>query len=537
MVLAGKKMLKRETYLVLTLLCVCLIVFFFRLGTRPLWDRAEGKHAVTSKEMVLSGDWITTTFNGENFYDKPILFNWLAALSFLVFGFTEFAARLPAAILGFGCVVVTYLLGRRMFGPTAGFLGGMILATSVLFITLSRSVVHDISLVFFVTLGLYFFYLGYTSDQRRRTYFLLFYGCLGFAVLAKGPIGVLLPGLIIGLLLLLKGQLRFLKEMEMAWGLVIFLMIAAPWYVLISLKNSDYAGYFFIENNILRFLSPKAHHARPFWFYIPLLLGGFSPWSFFLPLAFIRAFRGGWKSMNEGTLFLILWCGVIFLFFSAASSKGNTYLLPLFPAASLLVAVLWRELFEAPNPWLRKGFIYSLLPLVLTFLGGAVYPLVDPLTIVEEKYGVDLMKMILFSFIMVATLAFSFVTLLWKQYRICFAAHVGLVVFGILVFIIQIAPLINPYRSTIGLAQRLDGMAAPGEKMVFFRRIRTSALFYVNRKAVRIIHDHDLIKYLTSNPTALVIMHKRHLERVELLKRISYVIDRVGNDLLVAARN
>ncbi len=247
MVLDGEKMLKRETTLVLILLCVCLILFFFRLGTRPLWDRAEGKHAVTSKEMVLSGDWITTTFNGENFYDKPILFNWLAALSFLVFGFTEFAARLPAAILGFGCVVVTYLLGRRMFGPTAGFLGGMILATSVLFITLSRSVVHDISLVFFVTLGLYFFYLGYTSDQRRRIYFLLFDGCLGFAVLAKGPIGVLLPGLIIGLLLILKGQLRFLKEMEMGWGLLIFLMIAAPWYVLISLNNSDYAGYFLLK--------------------------------------------------------------------------------------------------------------------------------------------------------------------------------------------------------------------------------------------------------------------------------------------------
>ena len=287
-------MSKSERNLVLILLCVCLIVFFFRLGTRPLWDRAEGKHAVTSKEMVLSGDWITTTFNGENFYDKPILFNWLAALSFLVFGFTEFAARLPAAILGLGCVGVTYLLGRRMFGPTTGFLGGMILATSVLFITLSRAVVHDMALVFFMVLAQYFFYLGYTVEGRRKTYFLLFYGCLGFAVLAKGPIGVLLPGLIIGLLLLLKGQLRFLKEMEMGWGLLIFLMIAAPWYVLISLKNSDYAGYFFIENNIMRFLSPEADHARPFWFYFPVLLGGFSPWSFFLTLAFIRAVRGGW---------------------------------------------------------------------------------------------------------------------------------------------------------------------------------------------------------------------------------------------------
>jgi len=493
-------------------------------------------HAVTSKEMVLSGDWITTTFNGENFYDKPILYNWIAAIAFLIFGFTEFAARLPAAILGFGCVVVTYLLGRRMFGFTTGFLGGIILTTSGMFLALSRSVVHDISLVFFVTLALFFFYLGYTSDQRRRTYFLLFYASLGFAVLAKGPVGVVLPGLVIGSLLLLKGRLRFMKDMEMGWGILIFLVIAVPWYVLISLNNSDYAGYFFIENNIMRFLSSEAHHARPFWFYFPVLLGGFSPWSFFLPLAFIHAFQGGWKSMNEGTLLLVLWFGVMFLFFSAASSKGNAYLLPLFPAASLLVGNLWRELFEAPTPWLRKGFIYSLLPLILTFVAGLVYPLVDPPTIVEEKYGVDLMKINLFGSILVGTLAFSFVALLKKYYRVCFGVAAGLMVLGGLVFIVLVAPLINPYRSTIRLAQKFDAMAVPGEKMVFFRRIRDSALFYADRKAVRIVNDGKLIEYLRSNPKALVIMHKRHLERVELLKRISYVIEREGNDVLIAVR-
>ncbi len=529
-------MSKSERKLVLILLCICLTLLFFRLGSRPLWNVDEGMHAVTSKEMVLTGDWITTTYNGEKFYDKPILYNWFAAIAFLLFGFTEFAARLPAAILGFGCVVVTYLLGRKMFGPTTGFLGGIILTTSGMFMALSRSVVHDISLVFFVTLALFFFYLGYESHQRRRTHFLIFYASMGFAVMAKGPIGVVLPGLLIGLLLMLKGRLRFLKDMEMGWGILIFLLIAAPWYVLISLNNSDYAGYFFIENNILRFFSPTAHHTRPFWFYIPILMGGFSPWSFFLPLAYIHAFRGGWRSMNEGTLFLILWFSVIFLFFSAASSKGNAYLLPLFPAASLLVGNLWCELFEAPTPWLRKGIIYSFLPLVLAFVGGLVYPLVAPPPFVEEKYGVDLMKINLLGSILVGILGFSFVALLKKHYRACFGITTGLMVLVGLVFIVLVAPLINPYRSTMRLAQKLDAMAAPGEKMVFFRRIRDSALFYADRKAVRIVDDGKLIEYLRSNPEALVIMHKRHLERVELLKSISYVIDRQGNDLLVAPR-
>ena len=121
---------KTEKALVLVLLAVCLTLFFFRLGSIPLFDRDEGLHAVTSKEMVLSGDWITTKFNGQNFYDKPVFFDWLVALSFEVLGFTELAARLPAALLGLGCVIVTYLLGRKMYNPVTGFLGGMILATS-----------------------------------------------------------------------------------------------------------------------------------------------------------------------------------------------------------------------------------------------------------------------------------------------------------------------------------------------------------------------------------------------------------------------
>ena len=160
-----KKMLKRETYLVLILLGVCLILFFFHLGTRPLWDREEGKHATTSKEMVLNSDWVTTTLNGETFYDKTVLHNWFVALCYLVFGFTEFAARLPAAVLGLGCVMVTYLLGRRIFGPTTGFLAGMVLATSGLFISISRSVVHDISLVFLFPLP----YFSFTWVSQAKT--------------------------------------------------------------------------------------------------------------------------------------------------------------------------------------------------------------------------------------------------------------------------------------------------------------------------------------------------------------------------------
>jgi 4-amino-4-deoxy-L-arabinose transferase-like glycosyltransferase len=344
-----KKMnLKDETLFLLALLLLCSFLFFFHLGARPLWDRDEGEHASTSKEMLLSGDWVTPKLNGENFYDKPVLHYWFVAVSFLIFGITEFAARLPAALLGLGGVLITYGLGRRMFGPTAGFLAGVILATSPEYYMLSRTVVHDISLVFFITLALLFFYRGFQEEKHRRRRFLLFYVFLGFAVLAKGPVGIVLPAVIVGLFLILTKRPGFLREMEIGWGLLIFLAVAAPWYVLVSARNADYGSYFFIKNNVMRFLSSRAQHRGPLYYYFPALFGGLFPWSCFLPLALIGAFRGLLKKGNEARLFLVLWVAVTFLFFSVARSKLSTYILPLFPAVSLLVGGLWSDLTPGP---------------------------------------------------------------------------------------------------------------------------------------------------------------------------------------------
>jgi hypothetical protein len=184
------KFFQKESVLISALMIICLILFFFNLGDRALWDIDEGMHAATSKDMVLSGDWLTPQYNGEKFYDKPPLHNWLVAISFMIFGFTEFAARLPAALLGLGCVMVTYLMGRQIFGPRAAFLSAVVLATSAEYFVLSRVVVHDISLAFFMTVALALFYLGYNSEKHRRSLFLLGYAAMGFSVLAKGPVGV-----------------------------------------------------------------------------------------------------------------------------------------------------------------------------------------------------------------------------------------------------------------------------------------------------------------------------------------------------------
>ena len=292
-------------------------------------------HAATSKDMVLSGDWTTPTLNGEPFFDKPAFHNWLVALSFVVFGVTEFAARLPNAMLGLGCVLVAYLMGRRLYGPGAGFLGAVVLATAAEFFVLSRTVVHDMSLTFFVTLGFALWFIGYSKNAKERRWFLLSYAAFGGAMLAKGPIGVLLPGAVVFLFLLARRELHFLGRMSLGWGLLIGLLVATPWYLAVSLRNPDYARYFFIELNFGSFLSEAAHHPEPFHYYLPVLLVGFIPWSFFLPAALVRVWQRKGEDTHGGTVFLLLWAGLYLAFFSAAESKLATYILPVFPATGV----------------------------------------------------------------------------------------------------------------------------------------------------------------------------------------------------------
>ncbi len=510
---ALRKSRQRDILFLSALLLLCLILFFFLLGNRPLWDVDEGMHAATSKDMVLSGDWITPQFNGKNFYDKPVLFNWLAAISFLLFGFTEFAARLPAAVLGTGCVLVTYFLGKRMFSPTVGLLGGAILATSMEFVVLSRVVVHDIALTFFITLALYFFYLGYADKSHRKTVWFAFYASLGFAVLSKGPIGVLLPGLIIFLFLIIKQRLNIIRDMRLGWGLLIFLAIAAPWYGLIILKNEDYAGYFFIQQNLAYFFSGESRHPRPFYYYIPILVGGFFPWFLFLPTALFRALRKGLGNPNDGTLFLVLWFGAIFLFFSTASSKLATYILPLFPAISLLVAALWGDLWILPSQdGPRKGILYPLAFFMAATTVVMVYMLVRPLDALFVNYGIAPERINILGGIMVACTALIFFLFLSRHYKSAFAAMTGMIVIGLMMFLVLIVPYINPYRSTKGLAEIVDPLLPQDEKLTFFHRLQDTTLFYTDRKATILWGKKSIVDFLASDKRVFCVMEKKYFD-------------------------
>jgi 4-amino-4-deoxy-L-arabinose transferase-like glycosyltransferase len=528
---------KQDGRFLLLLCALCLVVFFFQLGDRPIWDIDEGKHASTSKDMVLTGDWITPRVNGINFYDKTPLFNWFAAISFIVFGFTEFAARFPAALLGLATVLVTYLFGRRLFDSRAGLLAGVVLATSPEVILLSRTVVHDISLTFFISLALYFFYSAFANQRRRRIHLLLSYAAMGFAVLAKGPIGLLLPGMIIGLFLLAKGRLNFLKEMALGWGALIFLIVAAPWYVLISVRNPDYLSYFFLKQNLGNFLSKtQARHPRPFYYFVPVLLGGMLPWSFLVPLAFLRPLERKLQKIDDGVLFLLCWFLVIFLFFSAANSKLGTYILPALPAAALLIGRAWHEIMTAPTPGLHRGAVWSLAPVPVLFLTATVYVfmLQAPVKKIQMQYGMNLSDLYGFSIALTAIVTTAFLFLAFRYYRAAFTTLAATFVVGIIVVNTVFIPLIDPYRSTKGLAKEMDTLLPPGERLVFFWTIRDSALFYTNRLATVLTTEEQLLDHLASNKRVWCVIERDDFEKFDRAAKASVVLRREGDKLLIS---
>jgi 4-amino-4-deoxy-L-arabinose transferase-like glycosyltransferase len=525
---------KADRRQILVLVAICLFLYFFMLGARALWDHDEGIHAAMARNMVETGDWVTPTFNGEGFYDKPALFNWLGALSFEALGFTELAARLPSAVLGLASVLLTFLLGRRLFGSTVGFLGGLILATSGLFMVLSRAVQYDIVLTFFTTLSLFLFYSGVVDEKHRRHYFLSFYVAAAFAVLAKGPLGLVIPALVIGPYLLLTRRLGLLREMQIGWGALIVVAIASPWYILMGLRNEDFLSHFFLGQNVGYFLSPESRHPEPFYFYLLVLPGLLFPWTAFLPLAIYRPLRDPQSRSRDPIRFLLVWVIVIFVFFSLSVSKLETYLLPLFPAVALLIALLWEKLLTTRNEGLRRGLFWFHLPIVAISLASVVYVWLYPPLEKSLRYGID--QKVLLAFVLpIAGFLTASLWLLWsRRYAACLAALVGVMVSGLVVFTTVFAPATDPYRSTKDLALELDPRLPPGEEIAFFSRLRDSALFYTGRGAVVFKDPQELDRYFASEGRAFCLVEDRYLSKLDEIADRFTVVDKVGNKVLLS---
>ena len=351
----------------LALAALCGLAYGQQLGSLGLMDKTEGLFVEIPREMLTTGDWITPRWNGELFFDYPVWGYWMVALSFRMFGVSEWAARLPVALAASATVFALFAtlmlvapakelphlrVGRALLGST-------VLALSPGWLGWGRSSVTDMFLASGISLALLGFVLAHSAREERPWQRPLGYVALavfcGIAVLAKGPVGLLLPGLVMLVFWVLNGTvLEQLRSTPWIPLVLLFLGVAAPWYGMATAANgSEFLGRFLGFSNLERFTTVIYDHPGPPWFYLPWVLILLFPWSLFLPVACVRlrVWRlGVWRHSspaNDLPLIGLLWLVVMVAFFSAAATKLPGYILPALPGGALLVALLFAPLTPA----------------------------------------------------------------------------------------------------------------------------------------------------------------------------------------------
>jgi len=536
------------------LLVLCALLFFLGLGALGLTDRDEGSNAEAAREMVASGDWLTPTLNGTPRFAKPILIYWLIACSYLVFGVSEFTARLPSALFGTLLVLMQYAFATRLLGPTVGFRAALMLLLNFEVLAIGRMVLTDMVLVFFTTLSIFSFFLAMEGEGRAKRWYWGFYVGVALATLTKGPVGVLVPLLaVIPYLLFTRRWREVVAECRLLTGTAVFLLIAAPWYAAMFLLHG--AGYAASArgDTLTRFFSVIGGHGGTILFYIPILLFGFFPWSGFLPSALVEALRERQDPQRALQALCAVWILGVFLFFTLSSTRLPHYIAPLFPAAALLVAASWDRSLSAEGG--RAGSVSFWLTLGVGCLLGLAFVGLDwgyerfNAQIAQEfpaaaQVEPGWVPMAIGFLILVGMGLFGYASLTAGRAGLGFGIASGLMV-GITLLIVTVAlPRFNQYfiEPPQALAA-IAGLNLEGtDTLVVYGRPKPSLLFYAKRRCkaaqpcVEVIKpgEEEKLRPVLARPGQIMILTQDRLRAKLPVPASTYqlVLSRHGHVLL-----
>jgi 4-amino-4-deoxy-L-arabinose transferase-like glycosyltransferase len=318
----------------LALVAVTLCVFPLLIAA-PLLDPDEGLHAAIAQEMLLRHDYVTPTFLGEPFFDKPILFFWAEVLSQRAFGMNAAAVRLPPLLFGALGLLSLALLGSAMFGAKVGLVAAIVYGTMVLPVAVSNVAVHDIALVPFMCGAAWCLWRA-SQSPRAWAWGIPAGICLGLTILTKGLAGAVFTGIFALCIGVRRPSSIGRLAVAIAIAAAIAIAVAAPWYLAMERAHPGYLHYYFIERHLRGYLTATQRHSgRPWWYYLPIVIGGALPWTGYL-VAALRHVRHDGESRLKSVPWVWLALGMLFL--SVGESKLVTYLLPVFPALALVIA-------------------------------------------------------------------------------------------------------------------------------------------------------------------------------------------------------
>lgn len=547
------------------LLVLSGLMFFLGLGDMGLTDRDEGRNAEAGREMFVSGDLVTPTFNGELRVAKPVFVYWLMTVSYHVFGVNEFAARAPSALFGVALILMHYLFLSRLRGPTAGLFGALMLLLNIEMLALGRMAITDSVLIFFTTASLYGFWLGLHEPGAGRHWMWGFYIGMALATLTKGPVGFLVPLLAAGLYLTVARRwMIFWQRGFPVAGTAVLLLLAVPWYAAMFVIHGDAYGSQAKLHTVGRFLSPMEGHGAGLWFYFPVLLLGFFPWSLLLPAAFYRTYkswterrhaaRAGSGSVapqdpsgsgDELEWFAALWIVGTFVFFTLSSTRLPHYIGPLFPAASLLAALYWSRALKDPSTAWIRGSIHAVTAVgYLLAIGFACLPslyakfsgkLVKEFP-VAVQFDLGIGPYLAAAVLLIGMGLVGYFGLNEARRGAAFGIAGGVVATVFLLAVLTVIPGINRYA--IAPPQELAYAAGlnldPTDQLIAYGTTRPSMAFYSRRKVLFVPPGEvDRLRAALSHPGRTMILLPEAMQESlpkeaatfqPILKRYGYIL-------------
>jgi 4-amino-4-deoxy-L-arabinose transferase-like glycosyltransferase len=486
--------------IILALAVICYIFFFHGLASIGLIGPDEPRYASIAREMLNSGDYITPRLNGEPWFEKPVLMYWGAALGYKIFGNNEAGARFPSAVGATLCVFLLYWCGRKVWDRWIGFVAALIAATSIGCFAFARAASMDMPLTACLTMALVFFLVGINeSTPRRKLWFLLFYAALGFGVLAKGPVAILLPALSLAGFLLLRGSWNEWKtwEPQSVW---LTIVIAAPWFILCTIVNGwTFVQVFFVSHNLERFTTSVFGHDRPLYFFLPVLLLLTFPWTFLLISALRRKF-------SRSDHVLLWWAIVPFVFFTFSQSKLPGYILPMVPPIALLLA---KEIFQ-PRSRVYKVAVFIEAG-TLAFIGVAFGFFGSTLNVEPHVSGTVIL---IVAFVMTAVLS---VIALWLDPVFLAAFNVIAMAALVVTATTMVFPRFDATDTMRPWSGALTSLVAPDETVFLYKPARWAEYglgYYRSNRIKSVFSEKELVQATETQARVLCIAEDKRLQEL-----------------------
>ena len=474
--------------LLILLAVLALAVAAENLGRR-LANPDEGRYSEISREMAQTGDWVTPRLNGLKYFEKPPLQYWATALAFKAFGANEYSARLYVWLCALATLLLVGYTGMRLGNRETGMGAMLALVASPYFMALGGIVTLDMGLTLFTTLTLCALLLSERSIERpvyQRRWMLVAWAAMALAVLSKGLVGIVFAGAAVWFHIVMTREWTILRRMHWVPGLLIFLAIAAPWFVLVSRANPEFARFFFVHEHFQRFFSTTHRREEPLWFFVPIMAVGFLPWMFALPAAIGHAWRAERGARVQPLRLAILWSGFVVLFFSISGSKLPAYVLPVFPPLAL---VLGRYLAEGPMRRLAAWTALGVPVAMALYWAAWKAPAGARDAWNEQMYLAALPWMLAAAVILVAALVAA--TLLLRRGRrwvaIAIVAIANVLVIGCLE---DAYDEFAPRQSGFEVSEKMKPWIKPGTRIYSVNIYDQTIPFYIGRP-VTLVNYHD----------------------------------------------